>query len=78
MTLYDDPVIKDFKNPFFNNAPVGQIFSESVKTMVPQYLGPKSGDINTAIINGLTRDRAGQADARRGLAAGPQGRQGAS
>ena len=53
--LYEDPVIKDFKNPFFNNAPVGQIFSESVKTMMPQYMGPKSGDVNTAIINGLTR-----------------------
>ena len=50
-------------NPFFNNAPVGQIFSESVTTMKPQYLGPKSGDINTAIINGLTRVEQGKQNA---------------
>lgn len=54
-TLYKDPVITEFVNPFFNNAPVGKIFSESVQNMKAQYLGPKAGDINTAIINGLTR-----------------------
>jgi cellobiose transport system substrate-binding protein len=58
--LYEDPVIKDFKNPFFNNAPIGLIFSESVKTMIPQYMGPKAGDANTAIINGLTRIEEGK------------------
>jgi cellobiose transport system substrate-binding protein len=60
VSLYDDPVIKDFVNPFFHNAPVGQIFSVSVKQVVPQYMGPKSGDINTAIINGLTRVEQGK------------------
>ncbi len=60
ITLYDDPVIKDFVNPFFNNAPIGQIFSKSVETMIPQYLGPKSGDINTKIIDGLTRVEQGK------------------
>ncbi|MDI1466443.1 extracellular solute-binding protein, partial [Catellatospora sp. KI3] len=60
VSLYEQPVIKDFKNPFFNNAPVGQIFSQSVNTMVPQYMGPKSGDINTAIQNGLTRVEQGK------------------
>jgi cellobiose transport system substrate-binding protein len=60
ITLYEDPVIKDFSNPFFNNAPVGLIFSASVKTMVPQYLGPKAGDINTKIIDGLTRVEQGK------------------
>ncbi|MCT9930815.1 extracellular solute-binding protein [Planotetraspora sp. A-T 1434] len=60
LTLYKDPVITDFKSPFFNNAPVGKIFSDSVATMKPQYLGPKAGDINTAIINGLTRVEQGK------------------
>jgi len=59
-TLYDDPVITDYTNPFFNNAPVGKIFSESVKTMKPQYVGPKAGDMNTAIINALTRVEQGK------------------
>ena len=49
-TLYSDAVIKDYVNPYFNNAPVGQIFSESVQKMKAQYLGPKAGDINTAIV----------------------------
>jgi cellobiose transport system substrate-binding protein len=60
VTLYKDPVITDFKNPFFNNAPVGLIFSKSVTEMVPQYIGPKAGDINTAIINGLNRISEGK------------------
>lgn len=59
-SLYKDPVITDFKNAFFNNAPIGQIFSKSVATMTPQFMGPKSGDINTAIINGLTRVEGGK------------------
>jgi cellobiose transport system substrate-binding protein len=60
VSLYDDPVIRDFKSPFFNNAPVGQIFSRSVTTLVPQFMGPRSGDINTQIINGLTRVEQGR------------------
>jgi cellobiose transport system substrate-binding protein len=60
VTLYQDPVITDFVNPFFSNAPVGKIFSESITTMKAQYLGPKAGDINTAIINALTRVEQGK------------------
>lgn len=59
-TLYSDPVITEFVNPFFSNAPVGKIFSDSVATMKAQYLGPKAGDINTAIINALTRVEQGK------------------
>ncbi|WP_020522207.1 ABC transporter substrate-binding protein [Catelliglobosispora koreensis] len=60
VTLYKDAVITDYKSAFFNNAPIGQIYSKSVATMVPQFMGPKSGDINTAIINGLTRVQDGK------------------
>lgn len=59
-SLYSDPVITEFTNPFFNNAPVGKIFSESVQTMKAQYLGPKAGDINTAIQNALVRVEQGK------------------
>ena len=62
-TLYSSPVITDFVNPFFSNAPVGKIFAESVATMKARYLGPKAGDINTAIINGLTRVEQGKQSA---------------
>jgi cellobiose transport system substrate-binding protein len=60
VSLYEDAVIKDFSNPFFNNAPVGTIYSTSVKTLVPQYQGPKTADINMAIQNGLTRIEQGK------------------
>jgi cellobiose transport system substrate-binding protein len=62
-TLYSSPVITDYVNPFFSNAPVGKIFSESVATMKAQYLGPKAGDINTAIQNGLLRVEQGKQNA---------------
>jgi cellobiose transport system substrate-binding protein len=60
VSLYADPVIRDFTSPFFNNAPLGRIFSTSVTRLVPQYMGPRSGDINTRIINGLTRVEQGR------------------
>jgi len=37
----DNPIFKDSKNEYFNNAPTGQIFGASVKTLKPVYLGPK-------------------------------------
>jgi len=58
--LYDDPVIVDRVSAFFGNAPVGRIFSDSVTALVPQYQGPRSGDINGRIIDGLTRIEQGR------------------
>lgn len=60
VALYDDPVIRDRVNDFFGKAPVGQIFSASVTALVPQYQGPRSGDINGRIIDGLTRIEQGR------------------
>jgi cellobiose transport system substrate-binding protein len=37
----DDPKFKDSKNEYFNNAPTGQIFGASVKSLKPIHLGPK-------------------------------------
>ena len=58
--LYDDPVILERTSPFFGNAPVGRIFADSVTALVPQYQGPRSGDINARIIDGLTRIEQGR------------------
>ncbi len=59
--LYDDPAIVGFKNPFFNNAPVGRIFTTAAKNLKPQYQGPKAGDIRATVIgNGLTRVEQGK------------------
>jgi cellobiose transport system substrate-binding protein len=53
--LYEQPDIANFSKPFFNNAPIGKIFSEAAKTLKPQYLGPKDGDVMTALGQGLGR-----------------------
>jgi cellobiose transport system substrate-binding protein len=58
--LYADPAITAFTNPFFNNAPVGQIFTASAKSLRPQYLGPKTADIDVAIDNGIARVEQGK------------------
>jgi cellobiose transport system substrate-binding protein len=57
--LYEDPAIKDFKNPFFNNAPVGQIFSAAAKDLTPQYLGKKNGPVRVAMENVINRAQTG-------------------
>ncbi|MBB5869449.1 cellobiose transport system substrate-binding protein [Allocatelliglobosispora scoriae] len=51
--LYKDPLILDFKNPFFSNAPVGQIFAGTAEGLTPQYLGKKNGPTRVAVENVL-------------------------
>lgn len=58
--LYDKPEIADYKDPFFNNAPVGKIFTTAAKNLEPQYQGPRAGDIQTTIRDGLVRIEQGK------------------
>ena len=53
--LYKSRAIRSFKNPFFNNAPVGRIFTDSAKKLKPQVTGPHQGDIQTAVSNAIQR-----------------------
>jgi cellobiose transport system substrate-binding protein len=53
--LYKSSAITSFKNPFFNNAPVGKIFTDSAKKLKPQVTGPHQGDIQTAVSNAIQR-----------------------
>ncbi|WP_432842642.1 ABC transporter substrate-binding protein [Dactylosporangium sp. CA-092794] len=64
--LYNDPAVLGYTNPFFNNAPTGQIFTAAAKNLRPQYQGPKDGDIGPLIGLGINRvdkgkQRPGQA-----------------
>jgi cellobiose transport system substrate-binding protein len=59
--LWDQPDVAEFTDPFFNNAPVGQIFSQSAKALRPQPLGPRAGDIGNAIGNALLSVEQGTA-----------------
>ena len=57
--LYEDPLIKDFKNPFMNNAPTGQIFGATAQNLTPQYLGRKNGPTRVAVENVINEVQAG-------------------
>jgi cellobiose transport system substrate-binding protein len=40
--------VQNFRNPFFSNAPVGQVFANSALRLKPQILGPHQTDLQTA------------------------------
>jgi cellobiose transport system substrate-binding protein len=58
--LYTDPAVTTFSKPFFNNAPIGKIFSEAAMALKPQYEGPRAGDVMNTIGQGLGRIEQGQ------------------
>lgn len=53
--LLKSKAVAGFKNPFFNNAPVGQIFANSALRLKPQIIGPQQGAIQTAGSNAIQR-----------------------
>ncbi|MFI7433172.1 ABC transporter substrate-binding protein [Micromonospora haikouensis] len=53
--LYADPAIAEFKNPFFNDAPVGQIFPKMAQGLTPQYQGKKNGPTRVNVENVIRR-----------------------
>lgn len=57
--MYTDPALLDFKNEYFNNAPVGQIFTKTAEGLKPQYLGKNNGKVRTAVENVLNSVQAG-------------------
>jgi cellobiose transport system substrate-binding protein len=59
-SLYSDPGIQDFSNEFFNNAPVGQIFSKTAADIPGAiYYAPKNAEIRTAVESVLNEVQAG-------------------
>lgn len=51
-----DPALLDFANPFFNDAPVGQIFADRAEAVTVSPLkGPRYFQINQAMNDALTR-----------------------
>jgi len=58
--LYDDPAMRDFKNAFFSDAPVGVIFTDTAKKLTPQYLGKKNGTVREAVENVLRKVEQGK------------------
>jgi cellobiose transport system substrate-binding protein len=49
----DDPAVKDAKNDYFSDAPTGQLFGASAKSLEPVYLGAKNQAVRDAVENAL-------------------------
>lgn len=58
--LYDTPEIADFTSDFFNGAPVGKIYTESVETLKPIYEGPQQRVIDSAFVSTMDQVEAGE------------------
>ena len=58
--LLKSKAVSGLKNPFFNNAPVGQIFATSALRLKPQVIGPQQGAIQTASSNAIQRVEQGK------------------
>ena len=58
--LYDKPEIANLTSDFFNNAPVGKLFTTAAKQLTPQYQGPRAGDVQTTIRDALVRIEQGK------------------
>jgi cellobiose transport system substrate-binding protein len=56
LDAYDDPQVKSQINPYFNNAPVGQIFINRARNVIlKQHKGPRDGEINQVFSAALAR-----------------------
>jgi cellobiose transport system substrate-binding protein len=58
--LYSDPAVTSFKNPFFNNAPVGEVFTTAAKSLQPQYQGVRHGQIRQQVERAIQRVEQGR------------------
>jgi cellobiose transport system substrate-binding protein len=56
----DDPATKAFKNPYFNDAPVGEIFGTGAKELQPVYFGPRNQAVRDAVENTLLAVQQGK------------------
>jgi len=59
-SVYDRAEISGYRNDFFNNAPVGSLFTTAARELNPQYQGPRAGDIQTEIGNAVQRVEQGK------------------
>ncbi|KAA1398135.1 ABC transporter substrate-binding protein [Aeromicrobium ginsengisoli] len=57
--LYDTPELKDAKNAYFNDAPIGQLFVAGAKNLKPVYLGAKNVPVRDAFENVLRAVESG-------------------
>lgn len=56
----EDPAVADSTNPYFTDAPVGQIFGTGAKNLKPVYMGPKNQAVRTEVENAVRTVELGQ------------------
>lgn len=61
--LYEDEALTGMSKTYFNDAPVGQIFTAAAQAVEPQYQGPLQGDVLATIGQGLGRIEDGSQSA---------------
>ncbi|MGC9669616.1 ABC transporter substrate-binding protein [Planosporangium sp. 12N6] len=59
-SVYTDPRLVSRTDPFFSDAPIGKIYTESVTKLKPFYIGPEDGSIGTEFLNVLTSVEQGK------------------
>jgi cellobiose transport system substrate-binding protein len=59
-SVYTDPRLLAKTDPFFSDAPIGQIYTESVVNIEPFYIGPDDATIGSELLNTLTSVEQGQ------------------
>jgi cellobiose transport system substrate-binding protein len=64
--LYEDAALKDAKNDYFNNAPVGELFVAGAANLKPVYLGAKNQPVRDAVENAMRSVEGGQRSASDG------------
>jgi cellobiose transport system substrate-binding protein len=52
-SIYNDPAVVDFKDPFFSDAEIGKIYAEAAKKVVPVYYGPDYAKVDAPLVQAL-------------------------
>src|SRR6266540_643964 len=59
-SVYSDPQLVGRTDPFFSNAPIGKIYTQSVVGIKPFYIGPQDATIGNELLNTLTSVEQGK------------------
>lgn len=62
----NNPAVRSFVNPYFNNAPVGQIYAPTATSLRPVYLGADNQEVRTAVESDLRAIAQGKLSASSG------------
>jgi ABC-type glycerol-3-phosphate transport system substrate-binding protein len=65
-TAQNDPAVQGLEEPYFNNAPIGQIFAQGAQALKPLYLGPKHQPVREKVDDDLRAVEQGKLSAEEG------------